>query len=157
MRSLLEQMQERGGGTVPEHLAPYTAPLTMSIAAPMGAFLPSRSGARHVSEEYLDGQDNPVEEWTPWGIKSVDAHGYRLSSGPQAGEESRPAQGTGYVQNEALWNLSGVATGWSRPYAPTPGHSPTPKMAIGRWTPFGGGAAPLPGNPTPAAMLTPRL
>lgn len=152
--SLRELLIEPGLGDYPEFLRPYLAPLTMSIAAPPGSkLLPSRSGAREAPEEAFG--HGPPTEWTPWGVKMVEPHGYRLSSGPLAGQESRPALGQGYQQNEGLWKLSGVAEGWSRPFAPTPGRQPTVQLAIGRWTPFSGPHSPLPSNPTPAAMVRP--
>lgn len=153
---LLALLKEPGLSDYPEWLRPYCPPLTRSIAAAPGSkMVPSRSGAKEEPEEIFP--RGPATEWTPWGVKEVDPHGYRLSSGPMAGAESRPALGQGYTQESALWNLSGVATGWSRPFAPTPARPPTAKMAVGTWTPFGGGAAPLPSNPTPAAMLRPQL
>jgi hypothetical protein len=154
MPTLRELLTEPGLGDVPEFIRPYVTPLTRSIAAPPGSkLLPSRSGAREAADECFGGQ--VTTEWTPWGVKEIDPHGYRLSSGPQAGMESRPALGQGYQQNSGLWKLSGVAEGWSRPFAPTPAHAPTPKMAVGTWTPFGGASAPLPSNPTPAQMIRP--
>jgi len=157
MRDLLAMMQEPGLEQVPEYLRPYTAPLTQSVAVAIGKNLPSRSGAKKTPTTQIDSIDEPVNEWTPWGIKHIDPHGYRLSSGPSAGCETRAAQGEGYQQNSALWNLSGVATGWSRPFAPTPSSPPTPKMALGLWTPFGGAARPLPSTPVPAQMVRPVL
>lgn len=156
MPTLHELLTEPGLKDYPEFLRPYVAPLTRSIAAPPGSkLLPARSGARGVSTEHFAGEDNPTN-WTPWGIFS-GLVGPLLSSGPQRGKPTRPAQAEGYRQESALWNLSGVATGWSRPFAPTPGRQPTAKLAIGKWTPFGGASRPLPGNPTPAAMLTPHV
>lgn len=156
MPSLLQLLQEPGGSEVPEWIRPYTVPLTRSIAAPPGSkLLPSRSGAKGVSTEHFGDEDNPTN-WTPWGI-FWNLVGPLLSSGPQAGKPTRPAQAEGYQQVAALWKLSGVAEGWSRPFAPTPGKQPTTQLALGRWTPFGSSTPPLPGNPVPAAMLQPRL
>lgn len=178
MPSLRELLIEPGLGDVPEFVRPYVAPLTRSIAAPPGSkLLPSRSGAKGRSCEHFDTED-AATYWTPWGMFSVQdsppgspgmvagypparaqgspSDGPLLSSGPQAGQPTRPSQAEAYYQETALWNLSGVATGWSRPYAPTPGRQPLTKLAIGNWTPFGGGAAPLPGNPAPAQMVAPQ-
>lgn len=150
--SLRELLIEPGLGDYPEFLRPYVPPLTRSIAAPPGSkLLPSRSGAVGRSTEHFEaGQPT---EWTPYRF-SVTSEPL-LSSGPQAGQFTRPAQADAYEQNEGLWKLSGVAEGWSRPYAPTPGRQPTTKLAIGNWTPFGGVSAPLPSNPTPAQMVRP--
>lgn len=180
MPSLRELLIEPGLGDYPEFLRPYVPPLTRSIAAPPGSkLLPSRSGAVGRSTEHFGSlEDNPTN-WTPWGLFSVQdsppgspgmiagfpapraqgatGAGPLLSSGPQAGMPTRPAQAEAYQQNPGLWKLSGVAEGWSRPYAPTPGKQPTTKLAIGNWTPFGGTTAPLPGNPTPAQMVRPGL
>lgn len=177
---LLTLLKEPGGSVVPEFLRPYVTPLTRSIAAPPGSkLLPSRSGARGESTEHFQNEDNPTL-WTPWGMFSVQdspigspgmvagypppraqdgsvGAGPLLSSGPQAGQPTRPAQAEAYRQESALWKLSGVAEGWSRPFAPTPGKQPTTKLAIGKWTPFGSSTPPLPSNPAPAAMLTARV
>lgn len=177
--SLLQLLKEPGSDTVPEYLRPYTPPLTRSIAAPPGSkLLPSRSGLQEKSTEHFANEDNPTN-WTPYGLFSVQdspnsspgmvsgfpppraqgtplGAGPLLSSGPQRGEPTRPAQCAQYVQWPQLWKLSGVAEGWSRPYAPTPGKQPLTKLAIGKWTPFGSSTPPLPPNPTPAAMLVAR-
>jgi hypothetical protein len=153
--SLRELLIEPGLGDYPEFLRPYVTPLTRSIAAPPGSkLLPSRSGAVGRSTEHFGTEAN-MTEWTPYKFCSTVEP--VLSSGPQAGEKTRPAQAEAYQQNEGLWKLSGVAEGWSRPYAPTPGRQPTTKLAIGNWTPFGGASAPLPSNPTPAQMVRPGL
>lgn len=153
LRTLLA---EPGLGDYPEFLRPYVAPLTRSLAAPPGSkMLPSRTGLSETAAQHFGDEDNPTE-WTPWGFQNV-SDAPRMSSGPLAGRPTRPAIGTAVHQNEGLWNLSGVATGWSKPYAPTPGRPPAPKMALGTWTPFSGAKAPLPGNPTPAQMLSPAV
>jgi hypothetical protein len=153
--SLRELLIEPGLGDYPEFLRPYLAPLTRSIAASPGSKqLPSRSGAQGRSTEHF-ANESDVTFWSPYGF--MGAAEPLLSSGPQAGEKTRPAQAEAYEQDPGLWNLSGVATGWSRPYAPTPSRQPVTKLAIGNWTPFGGAQAPLPGNPTPAQMVRPAL
>lgn len=174
---LLDLLKEPGLGDYPDYLRPYCPPLTRSIAAPPGSkLLPSRSGAKGRSTEHFQGEDNPTM-WTPWGMFSVQdsppsspgmvagfpppraqgsmGPGPLLSSGPQAGEPTRPAQAEAYQQNPNLWKLSGVAEGWSKPFAPNPGRQPTTKLAIGRWNPTGGASAPLPSNPTPGRMVQP--
>lgn len=154
--SLRELLIDPGVKDYPEFLRPYTPPLTRSIAAPPGSkLLPSRSGAKGRSTEHFGTEDGPTN-WTPWGVFR-GLVGPLLSSGPQAGQPTRPAQAEAYFQNPALWNLSGIATGWSRPFAPTPGRQPTTKLAIGKWTPFGSAQAPLPSIPAPAPMLQPQL
>jgi len=177
--ALLDLLREPGLDEYPEWVRPYVAPLTRSIAAPPGSkLLPSRSGAVGRSTEHFGNEDNPTN-WTPYGLFSVQDSppgspgmvagfpppraqgsaepGPLLSSGPQAGHPTRPAQAEAYQQNPQLWGLSGVASGWSKPYAPTPGRQPTTVFALGRWTPFSGGHAPLPGNPAPAQMVRPAL
>ncbi len=156
MTAVIDLLKEPGLGDYPDYLRPYCPPLTRSIAAPPGSkLLPSRSGAVGRSTEHFHGEDNPTN-WTPWGVFRALV-GPLLSSGPQAGEPTRPAQAEAYQQNPNLWKLSGVAEGWSKPFAPTPGRQPTTKLAIGRWNPTGGAAAPLPSNPTPGRMVQPWL
>lgn len=152
--TVLDLLKEPGLQEYPEYLRPYLPPLTRSLAAPPGSkLLPSRSGAVGRSTEHFDLEDNPTN-WTPWGV-FARLVGPLLSSGPQAGRPTRPAQAEAYQQNPNLWKLSGVAEGWSKPYAPTPGRQPTTQLAIGRWTPSGGALPPLPGNPTPGRMVNP--
>lgn len=155
MPSLRELLIEPGLGDYPEFLRPYLAPLTRSIAAPPGSkLLPSRSGAVGKSTEHFQTEDN-MTDWSPY--RACTTHLPRLSSGPQAGLETRPAQAEAYEQNPGLWKLSGVAEGWSRPYAPNGVLAAKPiQLAIGRWTPFGGPTAPLPSNPTPGQMIVPQ-
>lgn len=133
---------------------PYLAPLTRSIAGCIGAMVPSRSGPHDGPAAHFATEDNAVN-WTPWGILS--ALGPLLSSGPLAGKPTRPARGDAYDTPSNLWNLAGIAAGWSVPHrtnlAPNP---PTPKMAVGRWTPSGANAVrPLPTLPSPARMVRP--
>lgn len=157
MPSLRELLQEPGVGGYPAFLRPYTAPLTQSIAAPPGSkLMPSRSGGI-LHEEAILNSGTGLTYWTPWGTFSADdQNGYSLQSSPLgAPTQPRPTQGVAYSMLSALWNLSGVATGWSRPGGQNPGRKPTTQLAMGNWTPFAGGAAPLPSNPAPAQMIKP--
>jgi hypothetical protein len=170
--TLRELLQEPGLGTVPDTLRPYTTPLTKSIAAPPGSkLLPSRSGGilheeavfggtgLTVTSAYGYGDANP----STFGVDGVSQSavdrgpgGYGLSSSPLGiPTAARPVQGVAYAQLSALWNLGGIATGWSRPLGANPGRKPTTKLAIGNWTPFAGGVRPLPSNPAPGQMITP--
>jgi hypothetical protein len=133
---------------------PYVAPLTRSIAGAIGAMIPSRSSGRDAPAAHLATEDNATH-WTPWGILSALV-GPLMSSGPLAGLPTRPAIGDAYDTPSAGWNLAGVSPGWSLPMRTNlPGSAPTPKMAVGRWTPLGGVARPLPTLPSPARMVRP--
>lgn len=164
----------------PAWIRPYTAPLTRSLGATFSKMIPSRSAGALNPTEHFQNEDSATW-WTPWGLFSVqdspisspaDVAGYGLpraqggpegapvlSSGPPgiAGEPTRPAIGTAYKTPSSLWNLACIATGWSRPLQATPGRQPTAKMAVGKWTPFGGGSAPLPSVPAPGRMVAPLL
>lgn len=154
---LRQLLAEPGVGEYPDFLRPYTAPLTQTIAAPPGSkLLPSRSGGI-LDEQAIANSGTGLTQWTPWGVFSADdQNGYQLTSSPLGvPSQPRPVQGVAYSQLAALWNLSGVATGWSRPGGQNPGRKPTTQLAMGNWTPFGGGVRPLPSNPAPAQMITP--
>jgi hypothetical protein len=154
LRTLL---QEPGVGGYPVYLRPYTAPLTQSIAAPPGTkLMPSRSGTAE-REQAIGDSGTGLTLWTPWGLFSADdQNGYQLHSSPLGvPTQPRPVLGVAYAQTSALWKLSGVADGWSMPYGQNPGRKPTTKLALGNWTPFAGGSAPLPSNPAPTQMIQP--
>lgn len=150
-----ELLLEPGAGLgYPPWIRPYTPPLVRSLGATFGKLFPSRSGLAEQATQHFATED-AATNWTPWGIFSALAP--RLSSGPQAGEPTRPAVGVAFNTPSFQWKLSGVAEGWSRPLAPTPGRQPTTQLAIGRWTPFAGGLPPLPTNPQAARMVQPQL
>lgn len=140
---------------------PFLHPRVRSIVAPGGRMVPARShGVRNVTSELIESEP-AVAIWSPWLHCSPDFRGPLQSSGPLAGLPTRHGLGTAYMTPLSGWGLSGVATGWSRPGAPTPAQQPTTRLAIGRgWRPFGAqgaNAAPLPSLPEPARMVAPRL
>jgi hypothetical protein len=91
----------------------------------------------------------------------ADVHNAEVTGAPL---EPRMAFGTAYVTPANQWNLSGVASGWSRPFAPTPSRQPTAKLAFGRLglmgSPPGGDRnvrPPLPTLPEVQRMIQPQL
>jgi hypothetical protein len=94
----------------------------------------------------------------------ADVHNAEVTGAPL---EPRMAYGTAYVTPANQWNLSGVASGWSRPYAPNQGahpRQPVAKLAFGRLglmgSPPGGDRnvrPPLPTLPEVQRMIQPQL
>lgn len=149
-----ELLLDQGEGLYPSWIRPYTPPLVRTIAATIGKLLPSRASGRLEKAEHFATEDGATF-WSPYGFLAAEQQ--RLSSGPTAGQRTRPAVGVAYLTPSSGWNLSGVATGWSDPFKPNPGRPPTAKLALGNWTPFAGGSAPTPTLPTPARMVLPQL
>jgi hypothetical protein len=158
-----------------DDLRPYTPPLIRSIAAPIGRLIPSRSGPKIAPAQHLGTEDNvndranPYSGAYPYGVTGwppptagdapggceygpiASIHNARATGSPMA---PRTARGQAYITPAALWNLSGIASGFIQVIkAPTN----TVRLAMGRWTPMQGGAArPLPTLPEPARMVQPR-
>lgn len=135
---------------------PYVAPLTRSVAGLSGVMLPSQSAGFERPAEHFQTEDS-ADHWTPYGIFRAVGRALVQSSGPQAGLPTRPAIGTAFSTPAAMWNLAGVSNGWSRPFAPTFGRPPMPRVALGKWTPFGSAAPPLPTLPESQRMVQPQL
>lgn len=135
---------------------PYLAPLTRSVAGLAGVMLPSQSAGFERPAEHFATEDT-ADHWTPFGVFRALGDALRMSSGPQAGLPTRPAIGTAYSTPAAMFNLAGVANGWSVPGEPTFSRPPTPRVALGKWTPFGSAQAPLPTLPETQRMVQPQL
>ena len=134
---------------------PYTQPLVRSIAAPSGRMVPARSAGVERPQPI---EPSGVTLWSAFlGVIGLDGRGPVMSSGPQAGQPTRPALGTAYVTPPQLFNLSGIASAWSFPAKPNPSRQPTAKLAFGKWLTGQGQATALPSLPEPGRMVYPSL
>lgn len=159
-------------------MRPYLPPLVRSIAAPIGRMRPSLAHGVIGPELYAD-QEGMTDRGNPYafgGGGGVPPHGYNPLGGQDyaaipavhnhdaygAPLEPRLALSTAYVTPQVGWNLSGIASGWSNPGAPTPSRPPTAKLAWGRMGSLHTGTAgrvqpPLPTLPESQRMVAPQL
>lgn len=160
-------------------MRPYLPPLIRSLAAPMGRMVTSHAHGVVAPELYID-QEGMNDRGNPYAFGSqrqgVPPHGYNPLGGQLYGAipavhnhdaygaplEPRRAYGTAFVTPQYLWNLSGVASGWSRPGGAHVGRPVAAKMATGRMGALlaAGGPRPVPPLPTlpePARMIAPRF
>lgn len=161
-------------------MRPYLPPLIRSLVAPMGRMVPAMSHGQGGLELYTE-QEGMTDRGNPYAfgsnVSGIPPHGYNALAGqhysaiPQvhnhdafgAPLEPRPATTPGaYVTPSKLWNLSGIAPGWSRPGGANPSRQPTAKMAMGRLGSLlaAGGlgvAPPLPTLPESQRMVQPQL
>jgi hypothetical protein len=163
---------------------PYLAPLTRSIAAPAGRLVPAQGHSQAGPELYAD-NEGMNDRGNPYSfgslLRAIMGPGYNPTSGSRYSApaavhnadvthspiQPRMAMSPGaFVTPAHLWNLSGIASGWSRPFAPNQGQNPrqpTAKLAFGRLgltgAPLGGAGVrpPLPTLPEAQRMVQPQL
>jgi hypothetical protein len=150
-------------------IRPYTPPLVRSVAAPVGRLVPSRSGPKIAAQPIFGQRDNMNDRGNPYsgadgsvaplpfpfgqgGCDYGPIPSFHNARATGAAMEPRTSRSQAYITPPALWNLSGVATGFLQVIkAPTN----TVKLALGRWSPFVAASRPLPTNPEPARMVQP--
>lgn len=166
-------------------MRPYLPPLIRSLAAPAGRLLPAQSHGVRGPELYVDTEGmndrgnpyayggfavagSPPGQWPRYNAAAGQMYGaipdQHDADVTGAARGPRLAIGTGYVTPSHLWNLAGIAGGWSRPYAPNQGahpRQPTARLAFGRLGLMAGGALgvrpPLPTLPEAQRMVQPQL